>query len=253
MTAKTDDELVEAYRAGDDSAAEMLFARYSRKMAAIGASRRLDGLEDADKAQIARIALLKAIQHYRPDGGRSFQNWAERLIQQAMVSAFRKVVGSQTVPSRLQVPLDAEVEDGLPISETIGAADEKFALAEQIQSMSAALHYGQALAIIQHLRAPCTTPFGKVFAFWLVRRPRPQNDVLIDCLDPSPMLRCMRFGTWESLFESCGSLMDARLRCYWADQRLLIKHLADLEPLGREQDDVDEAILGEIRRHFVTT
>lgn len=85
----SDEALLARFRAGDDRALELLFARYRRFAFARGRSYFLIGGDAEDLRQEALIGLFKAARDFRPEVGASFRSFAELCITRQLVSAVK--------------------------------------------------------------------------------------------------------------------------------------------------------------------
>lgn len=252
---KPDDELVALAQAGSADAAEELVRRYQRKVQAVAKNWRIDGQDHEDKVGICYRALIKAIKFYDPKGGRNFDSWAEMLLDRHMTMAYRKATSAGQVKVWSQVSLDVPaVSDGQersPLAEMLMAGDDDLEVNMTLMEIRNRVMRAQASILLQHLRGPMSSPLGDTLTFWMLKRNKTQGDeIVLDVLTGTMMVRIMRFGHMGDLSrEKCAQMLLRRFVVYLQDQYRVILHLADVEPLGRELDDVDHAIIRELRRH----
>ena len=105
--ACSDQELLARLRSGDPEAENALVLRYRRLVKACTRPFFLAGGDREDLLQEGMIGLLSAIREFEPDGGSSFQSFAELCIRRRVISAARSA-------SRLK---HAPLNDGLSLEQ----------------------------------------------------------------------------------------------------------------------------------------
>ena len=111
FNAFSEEELVPLAKGGNQSAASELVARMyslvyyaSEKFLGIG-------IERADLIQEGMIALLYAVQHFKPQNGASFKTYAGRCIYNRYSSLAREVLQKKHIPKEKIVSLDYIVQE----------------------------------------------------------------------------------------------------------------------------------------------
>ena len=84
---KTDEQLIELYRSGDQGASDFLLDRYKGMARKYSKHYYLVGGESDDLLQEGMIGLFKAIEGYRQDSGTLFSTFAALCIRRQMVKA----------------------------------------------------------------------------------------------------------------------------------------------------------------------
>jgi RNA polymerase sporulation-specific sigma factor len=81
--------LVERYRAGDDSALNLLFDRYRGFVRLKASTYFLAGGDTEDLMQEGLLGLFKAVRDYRSDREASFRSFAELCVERQMITAIK--------------------------------------------------------------------------------------------------------------------------------------------------------------------
>ncbi|MDD3400920.1 MAG: RNA polymerase sporulation sigma factor SigH [Eubacteriales bacterium] len=112
LEKKTDEELLELIRKGDQIAEECLYQRYKQIVRAKVRPYFLIGADHEDLVQEGMIGLYKAVCDYRADRNASFRSFADLCITRQMITAIKRASRKKHSPLNTYVSLNS------PISET---------------------------------------------------------------------------------------------------------------------------------------
>ena len=87
---KTDEELIQLVRSGDQDASDCLLSRYKELAASKANLYFMLGGEREDLVQEGMIGLFKAIGSYDPERGAAFRTFAELCINRQMLTAIKR-------------------------------------------------------------------------------------------------------------------------------------------------------------------
>ncbi len=125
-TASLSPQLIEQAAAGDQEAFALLAHRMLPLIRLCVARVPHDDVNEDDLLQEALMALLDAVNHYRPDGGAAFTTYATACIRNRLVSFLRR-----NAPATMrEQPFDDEYDTGDPTADP----------AELLQQQEDALH-----------------------------------------------------------------------------------------------------------------
>ena len=131
----SDEELIELFRSGDDTAFEKIAARYLGLISATAARCRglSPDMDSADLIQEGMLALLYACRSYDPDGGSSFKNYLMLCFENRLRSIRRHVAKKGNVPAHNIV----SIEDGeeAAFDPTLSSPDELVETKEYIDHL----------------------------------------------------------------------------------------------------------------------
>ena len=105
-----DEELVLLAKAGDERAYEALLLRYDMLIRSITRKFFVQGTEDSDMLQIARIAAWEAVQNFNCGKGR-FRPFMGMVIRRRLQSAVRQSFSCFNMPCLKSCSLDAIIHD----------------------------------------------------------------------------------------------------------------------------------------------
>lgn len=130
-----DEELIELFRSGDDTAFEMIAARYLGLISSAAARCRdlSPDMDSADLIQEGMLALLYACRSYDPDGGSSFKNYLMLCFENRLRSIRRHVAKKGSVPAHNII----SIEDGedAAFDPTLSSPDELVETKEYIDHL----------------------------------------------------------------------------------------------------------------------
>ena len=121
LASKSDAELALMASRDDQEAFACLFGRYNAMIhaKALARSRRCGSDIADDMAQEAAIGFLKAVRSYDPAKGASFRTYAERCIDNVLVSAVRAYFSEKNAVFNGHSPFDdLALSDGASLQET---------------------------------------------------------------------------------------------------------------------------------------
>ncbi|WP_303800761.1 RNA polymerase sporulation sigma factor SigH [Alicyclobacillus macrosporangiidus] len=125
LEERSDEELVEAVRNGDDQALEYLIHKYRNFVRAKARSYFLIGADREDIVQEGMIGLYKSIRDYREDRLTSFKAFAELCITRQIITAIKTATRQKHIPLNSYVSLDKPIYDedsDRTLLDVIGAA-----------------------------------------------------------------------------------------------------------------------------------
>jgi RNA polymerase sporulation-specific sigma factor len=108
---RSDEEIVEAVRAGDSEALEYLINKYRSFVRAKARSYFLIGADREDIIQEGMIGLYKSIRDFRGDKFSSFKGFAELCITRQIITAIKTATRQKHIPLNSYVSLDKPIYD----------------------------------------------------------------------------------------------------------------------------------------------
>jgi len=111
LVNKTDEEVVELARQGDNDAQEYLIGKYKNFVRAKARSYFLIGADKEDIIQEGMIGLYKAIRDYRPDKLSSFRAFAELCITRQIITAIKTATRQKHIPLNSYISLNKPIYD----------------------------------------------------------------------------------------------------------------------------------------------
>ena len=111
LVNKTDEEVVELARQGDNDAQEYLIGKYKNFVRAKARSYFLIGADKEDIIQEGMIGLYKAIRDYRPDKLSSFRAFAELCITRQIITAIKTATRQKHIPLNNYISLNKPIYD----------------------------------------------------------------------------------------------------------------------------------------------
>ena len=111
LVNKTDEEVVELARQGDNDAQEYLIGKYKNFVRAKARSYFLIGADKEDISQEGMIGLYKAIRDYRPDKLSSFRAFAELCITRQIITAIKTATRQKHIPLNSYISLNKPIYD----------------------------------------------------------------------------------------------------------------------------------------------
>ena len=111
LVNKTDEEVVELARQGDNDAQEYLIGKYKNFVRAKARSYFLIGADKEDIIQEGMIGLYKAIRDFRPDKLSSFRAFAELCITRQIITAIKTATRQKHIPLNSYISLNKPIYD----------------------------------------------------------------------------------------------------------------------------------------------
>ncbi|MCF8566026.1 RNA polymerase sporulation sigma factor SigH [Alicyclobacillus tolerans] len=111
LEERTDEELVDAVRLGDDEALEYLIHKYRNFVRAKARSYFLIGADREDIVQEGMIGLYKSIRDFREDKLTSFKAFAELCITRQIITAIKTATRQKHIPLNSYISLDKPIYD----------------------------------------------------------------------------------------------------------------------------------------------
>ncbi len=111
LVNKSDEEVVELARQGDNDAQEYLIGKYKNFVRAKARSYFLIGADKEDIIQEGMIGLYKAIRDYRPDKLSSFRAFAELCITRQINTAIKTATRQKHIPLNSYISLNKPIYD----------------------------------------------------------------------------------------------------------------------------------------------
>lgn len=111
LEARSDEDLVELVRQGDDEALEHLINKYKNFVRAKARSYFLIGADREDIVQEGMIGLYKSIRDFRDDKLASFKAFAELCITRQIITAIKTATRQKHIPLNSYVSLDKPIYD----------------------------------------------------------------------------------------------------------------------------------------------
>ncbi|MDP5276864.1 RNA polymerase sporulation sigma factor SigH [Chengkuizengella axinellae] len=108
---KTDEEIVESVREGDNIALEYLINKYKNFVRAKARSYFLIGADREDIIQEGMIGLYKSIRDFRGDKLASFKAFAELCITRQIITAIKTATRQKHIPLNSYISLDKPIYD----------------------------------------------------------------------------------------------------------------------------------------------
>lgn len=103
---RTDEELLQAVRAGERAAADLLVRRYSRLVKTCARPYFLAGADTEDLIQEGMLGLLKAVHEFDASRGKSFAQFARLCVSRAIISAVRSSLARKHSVLNDAVPIE---------------------------------------------------------------------------------------------------------------------------------------------------
>ncbi|MCL6593091.1 MAG: RNA polymerase sporulation sigma factor SigH [Alicyclobacillus sp.] len=125
LEERSDEDLVEAVRNGDNEALEYLIHKYRNFVRAKARSYFLIGADREDIVQEGMIGLYKSIRDFREDKLTSFKAFAELCITRQIITAIKTATRQKHIPLNSYVSLDKPIYDedsDRTLLDVIGAA-----------------------------------------------------------------------------------------------------------------------------------
>ena len=111
FATRTDEQIVELAREGDNVAQEYLINKYKNFVRAKARSYFLIGADKEDIIQEGMIGLYKAIRDFRPDKLSSFRAFAELCITRQIITAIKTATRQKHIPLNSYVSLNKPIYD----------------------------------------------------------------------------------------------------------------------------------------------
>ncbi len=111
LEERSDEDLVEAVRNGDNEALEYLIHKYRNFVRAKARSYFLIGADREDIVQEGMIGLYKSIRDFREDKLTSFKAFAELCITRQIITAIKTATRQKHIPLNSYVSLDKPIYD----------------------------------------------------------------------------------------------------------------------------------------------
>lgn len=102
----SDEELLCAFRAGDEAAGSELVARCRPLVKRCTRPYYLVGGDSEDLIQEGMLGLVSSIQNYQPDGGASFKSYAELCVKRRIISAIKSASRFKHMPLNQRLSLE---------------------------------------------------------------------------------------------------------------------------------------------------
>ncbi|MCR4600833.1 MAG: RNA polymerase sporulation sigma factor SigH [Clostridia bacterium] len=124
---RTDEELVQLSRSGDEEATSLLLEKYKQLARSKASAYFMQGGDRDDIIQEGMIGVFKAIRCYEPEKDASFSTFAELCVKRQIISAVRgssrqkHMVLNESMS--LSKPVDSDNDGGSTLGETI--SDER--------------------------------------------------------------------------------------------------------------------------------
>ena len=130
-----DEELIERFRSGDDTAFEMIASRYLGLISSAAARCRdlSPDMDSADLVQEGMLSLLYACRSYDSAGGSSFKNYLMICFENRLLSIRRHLAKKGNVPARSIVSI--EDEEDAAFDPTLSSPDELVETKEYIDHL----------------------------------------------------------------------------------------------------------------------
>lgn len=135
---KSDIELLEQTKNGNESAIEELIIKYRPSVEAIAMKYINSPLEKDDLVQEGMIGLLAAIHSYNPDKGAKFVTYASRCINNSVQTALNKFTRLKDIPQSNLVQLDDSYFD----SQVELSAEDVYLAKESVSTLTDILYEG---------------------------------------------------------------------------------------------------------------
>lgn len=105
--------LIEQFRLGDETAFELIAARYLGLISSIVKKYRGRDLypDTTDLIQEAMVAMLIAVRKYDSSKNMSFKNFLSMCVEKRFISVFRSVSSKSRIPDNNKIFIDEEYED----------------------------------------------------------------------------------------------------------------------------------------------
>lgn len=133
---KTDSELLEEIKSGNEKATEQLIKRHRNSVEAIAMKYINSPLEKDDLVQEGMIGLLAAIKSYNNNKGAKFLTYACRCIDNSIQTALRKFSRLKDIPQSSIVTLEEDFFD----NQYVLSAEDEYLANESVSVLSDALY-----------------------------------------------------------------------------------------------------------------
>lgn len=140
--ALPDEELVAAWRGGDERAAEMLIERYKNMVRMKSRPYFLIGADREDLVQEGMIGLYKAVRDYSPGHEMSFRSFADMCVHRQIITAIKRATRKKHTPLNTYVSIyrNEDEERERPLIDTMQTVrtenpEELFISRESLEGM----------------------------------------------------------------------------------------------------------------------
>ena len=136
LSALTDTELVELARSEDQEAFACLLGRYNGMIHAKACSKaKICGSDSLDDlSQEAAIGFLNAVRNFDASKGASFRTYAQRCVENVLISEVRRYLNDKNEPLHNHQPLDAPDLNGPFLVDETASDIEGYVLSGETQS-----------------------------------------------------------------------------------------------------------------------
>ncbi len=138
----SDEELVSAWRRGDEYAAEKLIERYKNMVRMKSRPYFLIGADREDLVQEGMIGLYKAVRDYSPEHEMSFRSFADMCVHRQIITAIKRATRKKHAPlnSYVSIYRNEDEERDRPLIDTMQTVrtdnpEEMFISRESLEGM----------------------------------------------------------------------------------------------------------------------
>ena len=138
----SDEELVSAWRHGDEYAAEKLIERYKNMVRMKSRPYFLIGADREDLVQEGMIGLYKAVRDYSPEHEMSFRSFADMCVHRQIITAIKRATRKKHAPlnSYVSIYRNDDEERDRPLIDTMQTVrtdnpEEMFISRESLEGM----------------------------------------------------------------------------------------------------------------------
>ena len=138
----SDEELVSAWRRGDEYAAEKLIERYKNMVRMKSRPYFLIGADREDLVQEGMIGLYKAVRDYSPEHEMSFRSFADMCVHRQIITAIKRATRKKHAPlnSYVSIYRNDDEERDRPLIDTMQTVrtdnpEEMFISSESLEGM----------------------------------------------------------------------------------------------------------------------
>ena len=138
----SDEELVSAWRRGDEYAAEKLIERYKNMVRMKSRPYFLIGADREDLVQEGMIGLYKAVRDYSPEHEMSFRSFADMCVHRQIITAIKRATRKKHAPlnSYVSIYRNDDEERDRPLIDTMQTVrtdnpEEMFISRESLEGM----------------------------------------------------------------------------------------------------------------------